>query len=228
MLFKLGNLLKKCPSTNKTNKQSRTNSLQIVASPAASSTILLQTLIISLHYLHFFRLVDFIIFVFNFFFFFLGGGGTLDSQDNRDNSPLWKRVIAWVESSCPSACGKVWGYCHRIQRPPKQSHNPLVSYSGPGHHSFSKWAIRISFRPKGRNDHVTMFILHLPLAVFSFSVKLSSLGLASKAKIIFALFPSMYLQSTPDNSNLPLTRSNFHFPSGHFLYNFTLDNSNSR
>ena len=31
---------------------------------------------------------------------------------------------------------------------------------------------------------------------------------------------------TLDNSNLPLTRSNFHFPSGHFLYNFTLDNSN--
>ena len=31
---------------------------------------------------------------------------------------------------------------------------------------------------------------------------------------------------TLDNSNLPLTRSNFHFPSGHFLYNFTLNNSN--
>ena len=28
------------------------------------------------------------------------------------------------------------------------------------------------------------------------------------------------------NSNLPLTRSNFYFPSEHFLYNFTLDNSN--
>ena len=28
------------------------------------------------------------------------------------------------------------------------------------------------------------------------------------------------------NSNLPLTQSNFHFPSDHFLYNFTLDNSN--
>ena len=31
------------------------------------------------------------------------------------------------------------------------------------------------------------------------------------------------VQSTPDNSNLPLTRTNFCFPSGHFLYNFTLD-----
>ena len=41
------------------------------------------------------------------------------------------------------------------------------------------------------------------------------------------------LQSTPGNStlynsNLPLTRSNFYFPSEHFLYNFILDNSNSR
>ena len=31
---------------------------------------------------------------------------------------------------------------------------------------------------------------------------------------------------THANSNLPLTQSNFHCPSGHFLYNFTLDNSN--
>ena len=31
---------------------------------------------------------------------------------------------------------------------------------------------------------------------------------------------------TLDNSNLPLTRTNFRFPSGHFPYNFTLDNSN--
>ena len=35
-----------------------------------------------------------------------------------------------------------------------------------------------------------------------------------------------YIQSTPGNSNLPLTRSNFQFPSDHFPYNFTLDNSN--
>ena len=30
------------------------------------------------------------------------------------------------------------------------------------------------------------------------------------------------------NSNLPLNRSNFHFPSDHFPYNFTLDNSEVR
>ena len=42
-------------------------------------------------------------------------------------------------------------------------------------------------------DHVTMFILYLPFAVFSFSVKLSSFVLASKASIslhysLFSLF----------------------------------------
>ena len=31
---------------------------------------------------------------------------------------------------------------------------------------------------------------------------------------------------TFDNSNLSIARSNFHFRSGHFLHNFTLDNSN--
>ena len=34
-----------------------------------------------------------------------------------------------------------------------------------------------------RYDHVAMFILYLPLAVFSFSVKSSSFALASKARI---------------------------------------------
>ena len=34
-----------------------------------------------------------------------------------------------------------------------------------------------------RYDHVTMFTLYLPLAVFSFSVKLSSFTVASKARI---------------------------------------------
>ena len=32
---------------------------------------------------------------------------------------------------------------------------------------------------------------------------------------------------TLDNSNLSLTRTNFHFPSSNFVYNFTLDNSNN-
>lgn len=34
------------------------------------------------------------------------------------------------------------------------------------------------------NDHMTMFIFHLPLAVSSFSVKLSSFALASRARIV--------------------------------------------
>ena len=38
----------------------------------------------------------------------------------------------------------------------------------------------------------------------------------------------MVIQSTPDNSNLALTRTNFPFLSGHFLYKFTLDNLHSR
>ena len=33
----------------------------------------------------------------------------------------------------------------------------------------------------GRNDHVTVFILHLSLAIFSFSKKISNFALASKA-----------------------------------------------
>ena len=44
--------------------------------------------------------------------------------------------------------------------------------------------LRIKFTTNGKNDHVTMFILHLPLAVFSFSVKLGSFSLASKARMI--------------------------------------------
>ena len=35
------------------------------------------------------------------------------------------------------------------------------------------------------------------------------------------------LTRTLDNSNLSLTRTNFHFPSSNFVYNFTLDNSNN-
>ena len=40
------------------------------------------------------------------------------------------------------------------------------------------------FTANGRNDHVTMFTLYLPLAVFSLSAKLSTFVLASKARII--------------------------------------------
>ena len=43
--------------------------------------------------------------------------------------------------------------------------------------------LRMTFTANVRYDHVTMFILYLPLAVFSFSVKSSSFALASKARI---------------------------------------------
>ena len=45
--------------------------------------------------------------------------------------------MAWVETSCQSDCGKVWGdvgYCHRIQRPPN---NPTIS-----------WAVTLHARPR--------------------------------------------------------------------------------
>ena len=44
-------------------------------------------------------------------------------------------------------------------------------------------------------------------------------------------YSQLRLPRTLCNSNLPLTRSNFHFPSDHFLYNFTsisLEGSNYR
>ena len=47
-----------------------------------------------------------------------------------------------------------------------------------------------------------------------------------KVRIIGSrLYSRLPVTRTLYNSNLPLTRSNFHFPSEHFLYNFTLENS---
>ena len=87
-------------------------------------------------------------------------------------SPLWKRVIAWVESSCPSDCGKVWGdvgYCHCIQRPPKQSHNRLDNYSRPrpslifkvGHINLTCFANNFSSRTAFSIDHIHIFSIEL-------------------------------------------------------------------
>ena len=39
--------------------------------------------------------------------------------------------------------------------------------------------------------------------------------------------PIYFYNNTVTNLNLPLTQTNFCSPSGHFLYNFILDNSNS-
>ena len=51
-----------------------------------------------------------------------------------------------------------------------------------------KGLLRLRQTADGRTDHVTMFTLHLPLAVFSFSVKLRSFALASKTRIILHSF----------------------------------------
>ena len=50
-----------------------------------------------------------------------------------------------------------------------------VSFSLHGFSRFFIGRLRITFTANVRCDHVTMFILYLPLAIFSFSVKSSSL-----------------------------------------------------
>ena len=49
-----------------------------------------------------------------------------------------------------------------------------------------------------------------------------------KAKCHLRWYSRLPITRTLANSNLELTRTNFPFLSGYFLYNFTLDNSNSR
>ena len=73
-------------------------------------------------------------------------------------------------------------------------------------HGFSSTLERltITFTANVRYDHVTMFILYLPLAVCSFCVKSSSFALASKARI--SLHSSLSLYSLfQENINANLT-----------------------
>ena len=63
---------------------------------------------------------------------------------------------------------------------------------------------RITFTANGRNDHVIMFILHLPLTVFSFSVKSSRLALASKVRIILH-YSCLCTNFSEENINANLT-----------------------
>ena len=60
-------------------------------------------------------------------------------------------------------------------------------------------------RVRGRNDHVTMFILHLPLAVFSFSVKLRSFAFVSNARIVLFYYHLCATFSRKPNANLTFT-----------------------
>ena len=64
--------------------------------------------------------------------------------------------------------------------------SPLTKFSGCALVLTSKnmfLVLRVR-QANGRNDHVTMFTIYLPLAVFGFSIKLSSFASSSKARII--------------------------------------------
>ena len=78
---------------------------------------------------------------------------------------------------------------------------------------------------------------HLSISMFSNMVKWwlklrnktgNGEELSIRSVFKYKSYSRLPITRTLCNSNLPLTRSNFHFPSEHFLYNFTLDNSNSR
>ena len=77
---------------------------------------------------------------------------------------------------------------------PRELKQPRVRY----------WKDRITVKANGRNDHVTMFTVYLPLAVFTFSVKLSSFGLASKARIIL-YYSHLCTKILQENMNANLT-----------------------
>ena len=67
----------------------------------------------------------------------------------------------------------------------------------------------------GKDDHVTTFILHLPLAVFSFSVKLSSFVLASKVSLFCSILSRTHFlkKALTRVSRLPFCRKrNFKLP----------------
>ena len=49
-----------------------------------------------------------------------------------------------------------------------------------------------------------------------------------KKSLLRSIYGRLPVTRTLYISNLPLTQSNFHFPSNCFVYNFTLDNSNSQ
>ena len=55
-------------------------------------------------------------------------------------------------------------------------------------------------------------------------MQLQSFNWVSGHGILF-YYSLLQITRTLDNSNLLLTQTNFNLPSGHFLYNFALDNS---
>lgn len=94
-------------------------------------------------------------------------------------------VVVWISRFLPIFVGKILEYLHFFSAV-KQISTKLVltgtvlKLSRPSIDRF-----KITFTGNGRNHHITMFILHLPLAVFSsVSIKLNSFALAWKAKIL--------------------------------------------
>ena len=70
---------------------------------------------------------------------------------------------------------------------------------------------------------------HIPCHILSLDWEyLVHVRWARRVWIIFPIYSLIPVTRTLYNSNLPLTRSNLRFPWDRFLYNFTLDNSNSR
>ena len=79
------------------------------------------------------------------------------------------------------------------------------------------------------NDQTTHTIVAAVDLVFLLAAKFS----CKQKYVITIQFDVLHYSRLPVtrtlyNSNLPLTRSYFHFPSDHFLYIFTLNNSNYR
>ena len=71
----------------------------------------------------------------------------------------------------------------------------------------------------------TVFFWHFWLISRVVREKKKTLHKKSLLRSIYSRLPVTRTLYIP---NLPLTQSNFHFPSNSFLYNFTLDNSNSQ
>ena len=78
---------------------------------------------------------------------------------------------------------------------------------------------------RGMNERIILSFWHFWLISRVVREKKNTLHKKSLLRSIYSRLPvtrTLYI------SNLPLTQSNFHFPSNRFLYNFTLDNSNSQ
>ena len=70
------------------------------------------------------------------------------------------------------------------EKPNKKANSQSSQLDEEDFNTETRRRIKFTVNANGINDHVTMFSLHLPLAIFSFLVKLSSFPIASKARIV--------------------------------------------